>query len=169
MSEPSIALIGRGVPRNKSLIFSRFFENQQDVNMNEIDGKIEFSQPRTFKASSTGEVVRFRAKSRRNASNISTDCVLKFVPECFRIQYDKEVVAYEILIEHGCLSFCSKPVGKAEWTFFKHSNVVGQSNAKLDDHGSIFVLMLEFVGRYTLFPTVVKLVKKIQDNCHPLP
>ena len=69
--------------------------------MNEIYENIVFSQAQLLKASLTDEVLRFKSKSGRNTSNTSTDCVLKFVPECFRSEYDKEVAACKTLIEHG--------------------------------------------------------------------
>jgi len=130
--------------------------------MNEIDEKTVFSHPRPLKSSSKGQVIRFRAKLGANSPNAAAiDCVLKLFPECFRILYDKEVAVYQTLLYHKYLSFCPTPLGKAEWTFSKYAKVVGQKNAKLNNDGTILVLMLEFVDGPILSPSLIKDSKTI--------
>jgi RIO-like serine/threonine protein kinase len=79
------------------------------------------------------------------------DCVLKFFPVGFRLTYEREIAAYNRLLDYYQLSgsaLSPKPLGYAEWSSSKYTKAIGHNIPSLlkgTKDKVIYVLMLEFV------------------------
>jgi serine/threonine protein kinase len=120
--------------------------------MEEIASQVVFSKPTLISSSTRSQVIRCSYRlGKANSSAKLLDCVLKFFPCAFRLSYEKELVAYNRLLELSESSeaaFFPTPLGYAEWSPSKYAKVIGRNLPSLltgTMDKVIYVLMLEFV------------------------
>lgn len=139
--------------------------------MKTIDEQWIFSQPQLLKVSSRSQVVRFKYKLSKKATNKSgRDCVLKFFPEPSRPLFDREVNAYDTLDKIGNSADYVNPIAAGVWSCTKYLKALGQGILPLTvSDNEVSVLMLDFYdapplsSRRLTKPLAIAILKSLEE------
>ena len=108
-----------------------------------------FSRPQLLSTGLNTQIVKFHVKrpARRGSSSRAEECVLKFFRSAHRLEYQREIAAYEFLLNASAELDFLKPFGYAEWPITTYRRAIGRNiQTFLDPRDStILVLMLEYI------------------------
>ena len=137
-------LIGTG--RNSQYATPSF--RSVSFSMEKLDARFIFSNPILLKQGDRSQVLVCDYRPPRRTNESSKQCVLKFFPERFHLNFEKEVATYHFLLKAEHKSRLVNPLGYDKWPRGKYIKTIGRNIKPFAAEGAdqcVDVLMLEYV------------------------